>query len=146
MQSLGRKRDMLTGFRDITVKCRFKKRKLKKLLKCFLKSMLKVISLWTLQNGKVECVTLRNSVLSYLISCEWNAWFRAMLEFVKRGNVSSVPPTSRYYTQYMNINNNHRRDQQQCQHLAAKFLCSLHCVDKYAKEQANSSWRFRVGR
>ncbi|KAJ9573700.1 hypothetical protein L9F63_008913, partial [Diploptera punctata] len=67
-----------------------------------------------------------------------------MLEFVKRGNVSNVS-SSRYYTQYMNINNHRSRDQHQCQHLAAKLLCSLHCVDKYAKEQANSSWRFRVG-
>lgn len=70
-----------------------------------------------------------------------------MLEFVKRGNVGSMPP-ARYCTQYMNINNRSSsvRDQQQCQHLAAKFLCSLHCVDRYAKEQANHSWRFHVAR
>jgi hypothetical protein len=70
-----------------------------------------------------------------------------MLEFVKGGNVGSMPQ-ARYYTQYMNISNGSysERDQQQCQHLAAKLLCSLHCVDRYAKEQANHSWRFHVGR
>jgi len=70
-----------------------------------------------------------------------------MLEFVKRGHVGNAPSTE-YGTQYININNRNSSvsDEQQCQHLAAKLLCSLHCVDRYAKEQANDSWRFHVGR
>lgn len=70
-----------------------------------------------------------------------------MLEFVKRGNVDNAPP-ARYYAQYMNVNSNRHGSvrEQQCQHFAAKLLCSLHCVDRYAKEQANNSWRFHVGR
>jgi hypothetical protein len=70
----------------------------------------------------------------------------AMLEFVKRGSVGNMP-SGGYYTQYMNISSRSSsvRDQQ-CQHLAAKLLCSLHCVDRYAKEQANHSWRFHAGR
>ena len=65
-----------------------------------------------------------------------------MLEFVKRGHVGNAPSRG-----YINISRNSSvSDEQQCQHLAAKLLCSLHCVDRYAKEQTNDSWRFRVGR
>jgi hypothetical protein len=73
--------------------------------------------------------------------------FDAMLEFVKRGSVGNMP-SGGYYTQYMNISNRSSsvRDQQHCHLLDAKLLCSLHCVDRYAKEQANHSWRFHVGR
>jgi hypothetical protein len=70
-----------------------------------------------------------------------------MLEFVRRGNVGHAPSAG-YSSQYININNRSSNvgDEQQCQHLASKLLCSLHCVDRYAKEQTNDSWRFLVGR